>query len=231
MNVTNLPQLPEVPNNGRGRVLADIEHTAPVLVDSKLGAIPRDYSSWSSHVDQHYTSCEQGQCQSEGREVWRPLPRLDAGGRPQLTTVTKHIDAAPKSMLLEGARWGAIAAVAGAGAGTLVGLFTGLPLGVCAGAGASGAAVVAGSLGAYQASRDRIRLEWREKPVQDLQLAGYYHTLSERTRQECHYEYWGDQSHYVCHTVHDGWDHHFRSDVQATTLATYFEPEVVHYRA
>lgn len=229
MNVA-LPPLPEVPNNGRGRVVADIEYRPPVLVDSKLGEIPHDYHSYSSQVPQHYTSCEQGACQSGGREVWRPLPLLDSSGHPQFTTVSKHIDAAPTSALLQGAKWGALAAVAGAGAGTLVGLFSGLPMLVCAGAGASGAAVLAGGLGAYQASRDRIRLEWQEKPVQDLQLAGYYHTVSERTRQDCHYEYWNGHSQYVCHTVHDGWNHHFRSDVQGTTLGTYFEPVVVHYK-
>ncbi len=230
MNV-NLPPLPDVPNGGRGRVKVDVDYRPPVLVDSKLGEIPNDYHSYSGHVDQHYTSCEQGQCQREGREVWRPLPRLDSTGHPQFTTVTKHIDAAPTSALLQGAKWAAIAAVAGAGAGTLVGLFTGLPLTVCAGAGASGAAVIGAGLGAYQASRDRIRLEWQEKPVQDLQLAGYYHEAHEQTRQDCHYEYWNGHSHYVCHTVHDGYNHDFRADVQGTTIATYWEPVVVHYRA
>lgn len=230
MNVANLPPLPEVPNHGRGRVVADVDYQPPVLVDSKLGEIPGGYHSYSSHVDQHYTSCEQGQCQMGGHEVWRPLPRLDAGGHPQFTTVTKHIDAAPRSALAQAATWGALGALAGAGAGTLVGLFSGLPLGVCAGVGAGVAALAAGSVGGYQASRDRIRLEWQEKPGEDLQLAGYYHTVSERTRQDCHYEHWNGHSHYVCHTVHDGWDHHFRADVQGTPLATYWEPVVIHYR-
>lgn len=234
MNVAappNLPPLPPVPNNGRGRVVADIDHQAPVLVQSKLGEVPHNYHSYSSYVDKHYTSCEQGQCQSGGREIWGALPRLDASGQPQFTTVTKHIDAQPASVLLGTAKWGALGALAGAGAGTLVGLFAGLPLGICAAAGAGAAAFAAGAVGGYQASRDRIRLEWQEKPVEDLTLAGYYHTVSEETRQECHYEYWGGQSHYVCRTVHDGWNHRFRSDVQGTTLATHFEPVVVHYQA
>lgn len=226
----SLPPLPEVPDNGRGRVVVDVDYRPPVLVDTKLGEIPRDYHSYSSHVPQHYTDCDEGQCHTGGREIWRAIPRLDSSGNPQFTNVTKHIDAAPASALVQGASWGAIGAVAGAGAGTLVGLFTGLPLGLCVAAGASGVAVAGAALGAYQASRDRIRLEWQEKPVQDLQLEGYYHTVSEETRQDCHYEYWNGQSHYVCHTVHDGWNHRHRPDVQGTTLDTYWEPVVVHYR-
>ncbi len=221
----NLPPLPPVPNNGRGRLEVDIPHQAPVLVDTKLGNIPRDYHSYSSRRDSYYTSCDEGRCTTGGREIWRRLPVVGPDGAPKLQDVVTHLEAAPYSKPAFMLTWGALAGAVGGVVGGLIGLFAGnAKVGALIGSGA--AALAGGIAGLAKSHGDRVKLEWQEKPIQDLRLAGYYHDVRERTREECHG--FGKDRH--CHRVHDGYDHDFRPAIQATTLSTYFEPAVVHYK-
>lgn len=221
----SLPPLPQVPDHGRGRLEVDIRHSAPVLVDTKLGNIPRDYHSFSSHRDRYYTSCDGGRCLSGGREVWRPLPVVASDGKPRMQDVTTRLVASPHSLPGYMLGYGAVGGVLGGLVGAVVGLFAGSAA-VGASVGAGVGALVGGTAGFGKAYGDRVRLEWQEKPIEDLRLAGYYHDVDERTREECHYS--NGRRH--CHTVNDGYDHEFRPHLEATRLGTYWEPAVVHYR-
>lgn len=225
MTTLSLPPLPQVPNGGRGRLEVDIPHSAPVLVDTKLGEMPRDYHSFSSSRDRYYTSCDGGQCAKGGREVWRGVPVVGADGAPRMQDVVTHLVASPYSAPGYTLGWGAVGGVIGGVVGAVVGLFAGNPA-LGAGVGAGVGALAGGAAGYAKAHGDHVRLEWQEKPIEDLRMAGYYHDVDERTREECHYS--NGRRH--CHTVNDGYDHEFRPHLEATKLGVYWEPVVVHYR-
>lgn len=213
--------------SGRQKIDVEVTYDRPVLRETKLGSIPYDYHSYSSYRDRYYTSCEDGACENLGRSVWRPVPVYNADGTPQLETVTERIQASPASPIKYGLGYGALGALGGAVLGGFFSAATGSPLGLAVGLAAAGGAAVAGGAGAYYAYGDRVRLEWQEKPINELELKGYYHEVESRYTYRCHRDWDGRRR---CRNEHDGYDHEFRADIERRAVGSYRGPVVVHYR-
>ncbi|MGE0490835.1 MAG: hypothetical protein AB7S38_16630 [Vulcanimicrobiota bacterium] len=212
---------------GRQKIDVEVTYDRPVTRRTKLGNIPYDYHSYSSHRDRYFTSCDQGACEGRGREVWRDLPVYGSDGKVAMETVTERIVASPDSALWAGVRWGLIGVAGGALVGTIAAAVTNSPLGLGASLGAAAGGALGGGLGANHAMGDRVRLEWQEKPVLERELAGYYHEVDSRYTTRCDRDWDG---HYRCRQVHDGYDHEFRPEVSGHSVGSYTAPVVVHYR-
>lgn len=207
-------------------IQTDIPYTGPVLVRTKLGEMPQDYYSSSGYIDHRDVSCGNGACSRGGQEVWRGQPTYNADGSAITAPMVKHIDEHSQSPLVHGLVGGAIGGGVAGFFGFMGGLLAGAPL-AGAGLGAAVGATLTGSVSALLASRDRIRLEWQEHPIQDLTMTGYEHYTRERTKEEC--TGFGKDRH--CHTVNDGYDHRFSPKLDARSVGTFWEPEVVHFSA
>ncbi len=213
--------------NGRQPIDQTVTYRKPVYRKTKLGSIPHDYHSYSSHRDRYYTSCDQGVCNGRGREIWRRLPTYNPDGSLRLETVEEQITAYPDNPIWGGLKWGVIGGAVGAALGLVTGLVASTALGATMGVGATLGGALGAAYGANDALQDRIRLEWQEKPIHQADLAGYYHDVDSRWRQECGYDWDGD---WRCRSVPDGYDHEFRPDIQLNPVGTYVAPVVVHYR-
>lgn len=222
------------------RFLERITEPRPKPVDEKvtyedqtlqercLGHIPYDYWSPFGFIG-GYTHCPGGL--SSGRPIYRDTPIYEPDGKPRVDVKDEHIRAQAYSVPLFGALGTAGGGALGYGLGALLTHFTGLPSplvpGLLAGTGA-----VAGGLGmAGYAAGDRVRLEWREFPIHEKELEGYYETVSPHYEQRCRTTTDSKgQSHTECETVQNGWNHSFSPDVRYWEVGSYVGPQVVHFQ-
>lgn len=166
-----------------------------------------------------------------GTPIYRDTPIYEPDGKPRVDVTEKHIKANPYSVPLFGALGAVGGGAVGAGLGALLAHFTGLPMGlVTGGAGAVGA--LGGGLGlANYAAGDNVRLEWRDFPIQEKQLEGYYETVTPHF--ETHYRTVNDgdgKSHQESYQVQNGYDHSFSPDVRYWNVGSFVGPQVVHYQ-
>lgn len=212
---------------GRQPIDVEVTYRRPVLVKTKLGEMPQDYHSYSSHRDQYFTRCDEGACDRGGQSVWRQTPLYESDGSPRLETVTERIVAYPANPWVEGAKWGLVGVAAGGLVGAVASLAGGFDLRTAAGLGAGVGALAGGGFGAQYALGDQIRLEWQETPILEKTMTGYYHDVDSRYTQRCGYDWDGE---WRCRDEHDGYDHEFRAQVDNTRVGSYSAPVVVHYR-
>lgn len=225
-----LPQLPSVPDGGKGRLEVDIPHQAPDTVETRLGSIPSDFRSSYRGGYSETVTFQDGHKEAANRygssdEVWRAQPTYNVDGSAKLKNTTTHLVAEPKSKVTTPILWGLGGALGGGLAGAIVGLIGNFHPGVGAAVGAGVAAVGVGALGYRNAAQDRVRLEWQETNIIDHDLRGYSLSVRELTKEECH----GIGKDRRCHTVNDGYRHSFSPVINEKVVGTYFEPVVVHY--
>ena len=224
MKVQQLPTLPQVPNNGKGRLEVAIDFTGPQTVETRLGRIPRDYetSSGRERVEDIYFPANQAKEASNpygrSREIWKPIPLLESDGSPKMGPQTADLVAQPKSKIGTTLKWGLPAAALGGFAGFMAGILAGAP-----GTGAAiGASLLGGAgalLGYSDAATDRVKLEWQQTPIQDFNLVGYRLEVDED--EDC------DSDGKNCSS---DYEHEFRPLLETKELGTYFKPVVVHYK-
>ena len=227
----NLPQLPQPPNDGRGRLEVDLTYEAPDTIETRLGSIPADYESWTGWERTERIYFRDGHKEASnpyGRSqtIWRAQPTYNQDGSARLKEVTRTIVAEPKSELTTPLLWGAGAGLAGGIAGAVVGLATGTDPGVGAVIGAGLGAVAGGVYGYHDANTDRVRLEWQETNITEKDLVGYIHDVDEDRRYVCHG--YGKDRH--CRWETDDYEHDFRPIIESTVVGTYHRPVVVHYK-
>ena len=225
-----LPQLPSVPNGGRGRLEVDIPYQAPDTVETRLGSIPSGYRTSSRGGPSGTTSFEEGNKEAANRygssdEVWRAQPTYNADGSAKLKAATEHLVAEPKSKVTTPLLWGLGGALGGGLAGAVVGLIGNFHPGIGVAVGAGVAALATGTLGYRNAAQDRVKLEWQETNIVEYNLTGYHHSISEITKEECS----GFGKDRRCRTVNDGYRHRFSAVTDDKVVGTYFQPMVVHY--
>lgn len=233
MNITTsrLPKLPQVPNDGKGRLEVDIPYTGPDTVETRLGSIPADYESWSGweHRERVYFHGDYKEAENPyGRStsIWRPQPTYNQDGTPRMIAKSAHIVAEPKSTVTNPLKWGAGGAAIGGLAGLVVGALAGLDVGTSAAVGAGVGALAGGAYGYRDADTDRVRLEWQETNITDKELVGYIHDVAEDRRYVCH----GHGRNRHCRWETDDYEHDFTPIIEKTAVGTYFEPVVVHYK-
>ncbi len=198
------------------------------LQSKYLGSIPHDY--WSPFAfSSGYTHCQGGL--SSGYPVYRDTPLYEPDGKPRLDVVDRRIHAHAYSVPLFGAMGAAGGGGLGYGLGLLLSHFTGLPAGLTAGLSA-GVGATAGGIGlAGYAAGDRVRLEWREMPIREKELEGYWETVTPHYEQRCHTTTDSDgKSKTECETVQNGWNHSFSPDVRYWQVGSFEGPQVVHYQ-
>lgn len=227
----NLPTLPEVPNNGKGRLETDISYTGPDTVETRLGSIPADYESWSgwtTHERIYFRNDDKEASNPYGRsvDIWRSQPTYNADGTPRMIESVEHIVAEPKSTVLHPLLWGAGGAALGGIAGAAAGLLAGFNPGIGASVGAGIGAVAGGVLGYRDADTDRVRLEWQETNLPEHDLVGYEHDVREDRRYVCHG--YGRDRH--CRWETEDYEHDYTPIVDTRSVGTYFRPVVVHYK-
>ncbi len=191
-----------------------------------LGTIPRDYHSYSSY-GRGYTSGSA----SSGRHVYRDTPVYEADGKPRVDVTNERIQAKAYSVPLFGAMGAAGGGAVGFGVGALIGHLAGVSP-TLAGGIVGGVAGLASAWGAaHYAANDRVRLEWREQPINEKRMDGYYHDVSARYVTRCKTETDKDgKSSQTCWQEQDGYDHSFRPDVKYWKVGSYVAPKVVHYQ-
>lgn len=233
MNIASskLPPLPKVPNNGKGRLVADISYTGPDTVETRLGSIPADYESWTGWEHRERIYFRDGNREASnpyGRsvDIWRAQPTYNSDGTPRTKETVDTIVAEPKSTLTHPLLWGAGGAVIGGLAGAVVGLAAGFSPGVGASAGAALGGIAGGAYGYRDADTDRVRLEWQETNINDHELVGYIHDVDEDRRYVCNG--YGKDRH--CHWETDDYEHDFTPLIEKRAVGTYFKPVVVHYK-
>lgn len=193
-----------------------------------LGSIPSDYwSPWMGFGGYHHAPGGVGY----GYPIHRNTPIYEPDGKPRVDVVDKQIKANAYSPVLFGALGAAGGAAVGAGIGALVGHFASiskaLPMGVAGTllAGAGGLAL------AHYAANDRVRLEWREFPIHEKELEGYWESVTPHYETRCTTVSDGNgKSHQECHQVQNGWNHTFSPDVRYWQVGSYVGPQVVHFQ-
>lgn len=228
---TKLPTLPQVPNNGRGRLETDITFTGPDMVETRLGSIPADYESWTGWERRetvYFRGDNKEASNPYGRSqvIWRPQPTYNSDGSPRTKDITQTIVAQPKSEITTPLIWGAGGAVVGGLVGAVIGVATGTDAGLGAVLGASAGAVGGGIWGYHDANTDRVRLEWQETNITEKELVGYVHDVDEDRRYVCHG--YGENRH--CRWETDDYEHEFTPIIETQTVGTYHRPVVVHYK-
>lgn len=227
----NLPKLPQVPNDGKGRLETDVSYQGPETVETRLGSIPADYETYSGWEKRERIYFRDGQKEARNprgrsRDIWRAQPTYHADGSPRIHQITETIVAEPKSQITTPLKWGALGAVGGGFVGLVVGLVANLHPGVSAAVGAGAVGLGLGALGLADAKSDRVRLEWQNTPIEDHNLVGYIHDVDEDTKTEC--SGFGDDRR--CREVTDDYEHEFYPIIEKTQVGSYFKPVVVHYK-
>lgn len=191
-----------------------------------LGSIPHDYHSYSSWGGGYYEGSSGG-----GVGVYRDTPVYEPDGKPRVDVTTETIKARAYSVPLFAAAGAVGGGAVGFGVGALIGHLAGLSTGVTGGL-LGGVAGLAGAFGAaHYAAGDNVRLEWREQPINEKRLAGYYHNVSPHYVQRCTTETDSQgKSHQRCWTEQDGWNHTFSPDVRYWPVGSYVAPKVVHFQ-
>ena len=226
-----LPQLPTVPNGGKGKLEVDIPYQAPDTVETRLGSIPRGFDTSYGYTKRERIYFENGYKEASNRygssvDVWRAQPTYNADGSAKLKGVTEHIVAQPKSKVTTPLLWGLGGAAGGAALGAVAGLIGSFSPGLGAAIGAGVAGVAVGALGYRDAVTDRVKLEWQETPIVDHDLKGYNYRVTEDTREECT----GTGKDRRCRTVTDDYEHRFSPIIDEKIVGTYHKPVVVHYK-
>lgn len=200
------------------------------LQSSYLGSIPYDYWSYSPFGG-GYTSCGQGGCNYGGRSIYRNTPVYEPDNEPRVDNVTEHIFAHTYSVPLFGALGLAGGGAVGYGVGALVGHLADISSPWLKG-GLAGLGALGGGIGlAGYAAGDRVRLEWREEPIYEKRLAGYWHHVSPHWETRCRTVRDPDgDTRQECETYQNGWDHTFTPDVEYWAVGSHLEPRVVHYQ-
>lgn len=191
-----------------------------------LGSIPHDYHSYSSWGE-GYVSGSSG----SGVGIYRDTPVYEPDGKPRVDVTDERIQARAYSVPLFGAVGGVAGGAAGFGVGALLGHLTGVSAGVLGGI-IGGVAGLAGAWGAaHYAAGDNVRLEWRERPIHEKRLAGYYHNVSPHYVQRCRTETDRDgKTSQHCWTEQEGWNHTFSPDVRYWKVGSFVAPKVVHFQ-
>lgn len=233
MNIigTKLPPLPQVPNNGKGRLVADIAYTGPDTVETRLGSIPADYESWTGWAGRervYFRNDNKEAANPHGRsvDIWRPQPTYNPDGTPRLREKVETVVAEPKSTVTHPLLWGAGLAAVGGLAGAVIGMAAGFHPGLGASVGATAGAVAGGVYGYRDAESDRVRLEWQETNIPEHDLIGYEHEVREDRRYVCH----GHGKNRDCRWETDDYEHEFSPLIETRSVGTYFRPVVVHYK-
>lgn len=203
-------------------------YEAEDLKERCLGSIPRDYWSYSPFGGGYYS--RPNGCQDGSYEIWRNCPQYEPDGAARLRTVEKDVQARPYSIPLFGVLGalggGAVGAGIAAAVSALAGLAVPLAVGAAVGALAGGLALT------RYAAGDRVRIEWREQPINEKKLVGYWDTVTPHWVQVCHTVTDSkNQSHQECHLEQHGWDHDFSPDVRYWSVGSFVGPEVVHFQA
>lgn len=236
MNITStrpsqLPKLPEVPNNGKGRLEVDITYQAPDQIETRLGSIPEDYESWTGwerrdHIYFRGDHREASNPYGRSDSIWRPQPTYNEDGTPRLKEVTRTIVAEPKSTVTNPLMYGLGGAAVGGLLGAVVGMAAGFSPGLGAGIGAGVGAIGGGVYGYRDAETDRVRLEWQETNITEKELEGYIHDVDEDRRYVCRGH--GRDRH--CRWEVDDYEHEFTPIISKDVVGTYHRPVVVHYK-
>ena len=213
----DLPALPQPPN-GKGPFKADISFIAPDTIDTRLGSIPADYTSYlsgseSGHRFRPGEAKEATNRNGDSTNIWRKQPQYNADGSVKMHEVTQSIEAKTYSRTGKTLAYGAVGAALGGLAGGVVGYFLG-DAGTGAAVGATTVGGVFGATGFQVAKDDRVRLEWQETPVKEFDLQGYSYDRDENEDDEGNTE---------------DYDHEFRPIIAEKQVAQYFRPVVVHY--
>ena len=220
----------EVPN----RVLdVTVSHEKAMLKSRPLGSMPSDYWSYSSSGTGE-TSCGPEGCEvAGGQQVFRQMPVYEPNDEARVDAVTQRITEKASSVTGYAVGFGALGGTVGAFAGLLVAGITGLspaiPAAVGAGLGAAGGAF----WGARSAADDRVRLEWRERPILEGKMVGYRESVSTHyeTKCESHYDSSEKEFKRVCREVANGYDHDFYPNIENWSVGSVVVPHVVHYSA
>lgn len=196
----------------RESISLDLSYPVPVSDRTRLGGMPRDYFDSDPKPGVGQGSCENGGCAHLPQEVWDTQPRTDAQGRPVMRTVSQHVEAHPASVLGAFLGYGALAGLAGAVVGGVLGyLAAGQPaLGAAGGFATAGVAV--GGWMANRAGKDRVKLEWRPHPIVSQEMTGYRETV---TPGQLHGQ--------------SGYYHRFQPIIERQVVGSYQTPHVVHY--
>lgn len=191
-----------------------------------LGSIPHDYHSYSSWGEGYVSGSSNG-----GRGIYRDTPVYEPDGKPRVDVTTERIQARAYSVPLFGAGGAVAGGALGFGAGALIGHLTGASIGLVGGI-VGGVAGLAGAWGAaHYAAGDNVRLEWREQPINEKRLAGYYHNVSPHYVQRCRTETDKDgKSTQHCWQEQQGWNHTFSPDVRYWKVGSHVAPKVVHFQ-
>lgn len=227
----NLPPLPQVPDSGKGRLVADITYTGPDTVETRLGSIPADYDSWSgwsSHERIYFRNDNKEASNPYGRsvDIWRAQPTYNPDGTPRMSEKVETIVAEPKSTVTHPLMWGGGGALVGGIAGAVTGLLAGFNPGIGASVGAGIGALAGGVYGYRDADTDRVRLEWQQTNLPEHDLLGYDHDVREDRRYVCHGH--GRDRH--CRWETEDYEHRYSPIIETRTVGTYYRPVVVHYK-
>ncbi len=191
-----------------------------------LGTIPRDYHSYSSYGEGYVSGSS-----DRGVGVYRNTPVYEPDGQPRVDVVTERLQEKAYSVPLFGAMGAAGGGAVGFGVGALVGHLAGFSP-VLGGSVVGGIAGLATAwVAADYAAKDRVRLEWREQPINEKRMDGYYHDVSPHYVQRCRTETDKDgKSTQHCWQEQDGYNHRFRPDVKYWKVGSQVAPTVVHYQ-
>lgn len=220
---------PDIPNR---KVDVEVSYEKPNLRSKFMGRMPSDYWDYSSWSD-GYRECGPDGCNTGGRSVYRSTPVYEPNNEPgvravdqRLTEEASHIAGTAISYGLGGAAFGGIVGMA---AGAIAGLDPTLFVAGGAALGAVGGAVY----GANTASDDRVRVEWRERNINEKKMTGYSESVRRRYVTRCRNEWDPIDEEYErkCRQEPEGWYHDFYARVNQWSVGTYVAPVIVHYSA
>jgi len=205
-----------------------VSYEDEALQSRYLGSIPSDYwSPWMGFGGYRHAPGGVGY----GYPIYRNTPIYEPDGQPRVEVVNQQVHAKAYSVPLFGALGAAGGGAVGAGLGALISHFAGiggaLPMGVAGALGAVGGGLAA----ANYAANDRVRLEWREFPIHEKELEGYWEHVTPHYETRCTTVSDGNgKTHQECHQVQNGWNHTFSPDVRYWQVGSYVGPQVVHYQ-
>lgn len=225
-----LPPLPKVPENGKGRLEAEITYSRPDFVETRLGSIPADFETYSGWEKRERIYFRDDNREAENRygrskNIWRAQPTYNEDGSVKKSPYTETVVAEPKNPTGTSLKRGAVGGLIGAGVGFLVGAFGFGEAAVGAAVGGALGAAAGAVIGNAEAKADRVKLEWQEVTVNDHELAGYIYEIDEDEDYVC--SGFGDDR--ECHWETDDYEHEFTPIIEKTPVGRYFRPAVVHY--
>lgn len=202
----------KVTSEGKQPIRVDLKFERPVLDRTELGTMPKDYFDQNPQPAVGEVHFGDAPPPSHPFPVLRDLPRLTPEGQPMMVEETRHLEGAPKNVLMTGLAWGGGAAVAGALVGAGLGAVIGHPvLGATLGGLALGAGV--GLWQAKEANKDRVALVWQPHIIETHKMTGFRELVTAGNQN-------GQKAYY----------HHFEPILETRAVGTYQTPHIEHYQ-